>query len=72
MEKDGGLETLEINHSENPLGFLVFSRALVADTSARDYYKKVELPYAVDRKTMESSYRNGILEIKLKKTRQTS
>jgi len=45
---------------------------IVAGTSAREYYKKVELPYAVDKEIMESSYRNGILEIKLKKIKKSS
>jgi len=37
------------------------------DTPDRKYYKKVELPDPVQKDSIESSYRNGILEVKLKK-----
>jgi len=37
------------------------------DASDRKYYKKVELPYPVEKDSVESSYRNGILEVKLRK-----
>lgn len=37
------------------------------DTSTRKYYKEVKLPTVVERETVESTYRNGILEVKLKK-----
>jgi len=40
------------------------------DTPARKYYKKVELPNLVKKDAVKSSYRNGILEVKLKKTKK--
>ncbi len=40
---------------------------LMAEAKDRKYSKEVLLPYPVDINTMESSYRNGILEIKLMK-----
>ena len=39
---------------------------LAAESKDRKYSKEVLLPSAVDTKPMESSYRNGILEIKLR------
>jgi len=42
------------------------------DTSDRKYYKKVELPTPVKKDAVESSYRNGILEVKLRKEKSTS
>jgi len=41
------------------------------NTPARKYYKKVELPTSVNKDAIESSYRNGILEIKLRKAENT-
>lgn len=38
-----------------------------ASTRDRSYEKEVLLPWAVDPKTLESSYRNGVLEIRLGK-----
>ena len=40
------------------------------DTSARKYFKEVELPTPVKEEIAESSYRNGILEVKLVKTKK--
>jgi HSP20 family protein len=37
------------------------------DTPKRKYYKRVELPKDVDPDTIKASYRNGILEVKVKK-----
>lgn len=37
------------------------------DTPKRKYYKRVELPKDVDPNTIKASYRNGILEVKVKK-----
>jgi len=37
------------------------------DTLDRKYYKKVKLPDPVEKDSVESSYRNGILEVKLRK-----
>ncbi len=39
-------------------------------TSARTYYKEVKLPTPVKGEVAESSYRNGILEVKLVKTKK--
>ena len=44
---------------------------ITADTPARKYYKQVELPTTVKKDTFESNYRNGILEVKLKKAKPT-
>ncbi|MFH1560604.1 MAG: archaeal heat shock protein Hsp20 [Chloroflexota bacterium] len=38
-----------------------------ASTRDRSYQKEVLLPWAVDPKTLESSYRNGVLEIRMAK-----
>jgi len=61
-----GVEENEINlkAEENTL-------TISTDTSARTYYKKVDLPTLVKKETIESSYRNGILEVKLKKAKNT-
>lgn len=40
------------------------------DTAERKYYKKVELPSAVDAKSAKASYKNGVLEVRLKKKRE--
>lgn len=37
------------------------------DTPTRKYYEEVKLPSEVEKETVESTYRNGILEVKLKK-----
>jgi len=42
-----------------------------ADTPARKYYKEVKLPISVEKDPVESRYKNGILEVKLKKTKDT-
>jgi len=39
-----------------------------AETSDRKYYKEIVLPRPVEKKGAESTYRNGILEVKLRKT----
>lgn len=36
--------------------------------SERKYYKEIDLPKAVEKKGAKSTYRNGILEIKMRKT----
>ncbi len=38
------------------------------NTPTREYYKEVKLPTVVEKEILESTYRNGILEVKLKKT----
>ncbi len=46
-------------------------RALIisVDTEKRKYFKEVELPSEVDHQSAEASYRNGVLEVTLKKAR---
>ncbi len=36
------------------------------DTAERKYYKKIKLPAHVDEKSIKATYKNGILEVKLK------
>lgn len=43
-----------------------------ASTSERKYYKKIVLPRQVEKKGAELTYRNGILEVKLRKTPKES
>lgn len=61
-----GLEENEINLDigDNTL-------TISADTSARKCYKKVELPNPINRDAVEPRYRNGILEVKLRKAKNT-
>jgi HSP20 family protein len=42
------------------------------DASARAYFKEVELPSLVEKKVVESRYRNDILEVKLRKMKKGS
>ncbi|MDI6905087.1 MAG: Hsp20/alpha crystallin family protein [Candidatus Bathyarchaeia archaeon] len=42
-----------------------------ADTSEKKYYKEVKLPTSVEKDSVESKYRNGVLEVKLKKAKET-
>jgi len=39
------------------------------DTEKRKYYKRLELPTEVDPKSAKASYKNGVLEVRLKKAR---
>ena len=59
---------------ENEINLKVEDNTLTisTDTSARTYYKKVELPTSVKKEVFESSYRNGILEVKLRKMKKNS
>lgn len=41
------------------------------DTSEKKYYKEVKLPTSVEKNSVESTYRNGVLEVKLSKTKNT-
>ena len=41
-----------------------------AKSSAGKCNKKIQLPYTADRKTMQSSFHNGILEVTLKKIKK--
>jgi HSP20 family protein len=38
------------------------------DTPQRKYYKEIELPEEVETETAKAIYRNGVLEVTLKKT----
>jgi len=42
-----------------------------ADTPERKYCKEVKLPTSVEKDSVESKYRNGILEVKLRKAKDT-
>jgi len=54
---------------ENQINLNIDNNTLTisTDTPDRKYYKKVELPDPVEKDSVESIYRNGILEVKLKK-----
>lgn len=41
------------------------------DQNEREYYKEVKLPAEVEQDSATASYRNGILDIELKKTKKT-
>lgn len=43
--------------------------AISVDTPERKYHKKLTLPAMVDSKSSRASYRNGVLEVRLKKVR---
>jgi HSP20 family protein len=43
--------------------------AISVDTSERKYHKELTLPARVDPKSARASYRNGVLEVKLKKVK---
>ncbi len=55
-------EDIELNATEREL-------VISVDTEKRKYYKRLELPAEVDPKSAKASYRNGILEVRLKKAR---
>ena len=46
-------------------------RVVIKAEGERKYYKVVELPARVDPKSARASYRNGVLEVKLKKLEPT-
>jgi len=73
-EKDHVRVTAELpDVKENEIDLKIEDNTLTitVDTPARKYYKQVELPTAVKKKPIESNYRNGILEVKLKKAKNT-
>jgi HSP20 family molecular chaperone IbpA len=41
------------------------------DASEKKYFKEVKLPTSVEKDSVESAYRNGVLEVKLRKTKDT-
>jgi len=51
---------INLNASENKL-------IISVDTPQRKYYKEVDLPAEVDPKSASASYKNGVLEVVLKK-----
>ena len=57
---------------ESEISLKVTDNALTISTgtSARKYYKEIELPTPVKEEITESSYRNGILEVKLVRTKK--
>ncbi len=57
------------NVKENEISLDVEGNTLTikAGTQNKEYFKKVELPATVEKKIVESSCRNGILEVRLKK-----
>jgi len=56
-------EDIKLYGTENTLTISV-------DTPVRKYYKKVELPSRVDTKKTKASYKNGVLEVTLKKKKE--
>lgn len=48
------------------------SLTISVDTDRRKFYKEIELPVAVDPKSAKASYKNGILEVLLNKTKKKS
>lgn len=62
-----GVEKSDINlyATENTLTIKV-------DTPQRKYYKEVDLPAKVDPKEAKSTYKNGVLEVDLKKVKEES
>ena len=57
------------NFKENDISLNVDGKTLTikAGAQTKAYYKKVELPTAVEKDIVKSSFRNGILEAILKK-----
>ena len=69
-EEDGIKVTAELPGVEKNDINLVLTENLLTikvNTPTKKYYKEVKLPTKVDKEIVESAYRNGILEIKLKK-----
>ena len=58
---------------ENDIDLKIESNILTitVDTPARKYHKQVELPTPVKKGILESNYRNGVLEVKLRKVKKT-
>jgi len=66
MAEVPGVEEKDIRlHVKNNL--LIIS----VDTSEKKYYKEVKLPTSVKKNSVESTYRNGVLEVKVRKTKDT-
>ena len=57
---------------ENDVNLKIESKLLTISTDTpKRYYKEVKLPTSVEKDSVESKYRNGILEVKLKKAKDT-
>ena len=41
---------------------------IIVDTPQRSYYKELDLPAEVQNNSVQTSYKNGVLEVRLKKT----
>ena len=54
--------------SKNDIKLIAYDDKLEikVDTENRKYYKKLSLPAYIDEKSIKASYKNGILEVKLK------
>ena len=59
-EGNGGVRKRGLQSSENELTISV-------DSPQRKYHKKMELPVSIDPETPKASYKNGVLEIILKR-----
>lgn len=57
-------EDIQVNATEKSL-------TIVVDAPGRRYRKELELPATIDPKSSKATYKNGVLEIRLKKTGQT-
>lgn len=55
-----GKDYIEVNAAENKVTICV-------NSSKSHYYKEITLPAKVDPKSLATSYRNGVLEVRLKK-----
>jgi HSP20 family protein len=55
-------QDIQVNCSER-------SMTISVDTPERKYYKELELPADVDPETSRASYKNGVLEVIVRKTR---
>ncbi|MFQ6065473.1 MAG: archaeal heat shock protein Hsp20 [Candidatus Bathyarchaeia archaeon] len=53
-------EDIDINVTETQI-------TITVDTEEHSYYKKLQLPAIVDPKTAKTTYKNGVLQIKLQK-----
>jgi len=54
-------EDIDVNVTET-------QTTISVDTEEQSYYKKLQLPAIVDPKSAKTSYKNGVLQIKLQKT----
>ena len=65
-------ELLGVNEDEIKLEIENDILAINTGTSTRKYCKKIELPSPVEKDAVESSYKNGILKVKLRKAKKDS